>query len=87
MGGVNAYLFKFSGGAASGISRSTLWKLWFLASHYGRRQEMENGTVLTSNVCTDLLAKPVRATGLNLSCRRARLAFVSLRPMVLNFGV
>jgi len=27
------------------------------------------------------------ATGLNLSCRRARFAFVSLRPVVLNLGV
>jgi hypothetical protein len=35
----------------------------------------------------DRNAKPVRATGLKPSCRRARLAFVSLRPVVLNLGV
>jgi hypothetical protein len=48
---------------------------------------MENETVSASNLCTDSLAKPVRATCLNLSCRRAWLAFVSLRPVVLNLGV
>ena len=31
--------------------------------------------------------KPVRATDLNLSCRRARFAFVPFRPVVLDLGV
>ena len=48
---------------------------------------MENETVSASNLCTDSLAKLVRATCLNLSCRRAWFAFVSLRPVVLNLGV
>jgi len=30
---------------------------------------------------------PAEATGLNLLCRRARFAFVSLRPVVLDLGV
>ena len=48
----------------------------------------ENGTVLASNFCADSLAKRGRgATGLDLSCRRARFAFVSLRPVVLDLGV
>jgi hypothetical protein len=37
--------------------------------------------------CADSLAKPVEVTDLNLPCRRARLAFVSLRPVLLDFGV
>jgi hypothetical protein len=34
-----------------------------------------------------VLAGRFRAAGLNPSCRRAWLAFVSLRPVVLNLGV
>src|SRR5437667_12718166 len=48
---------------------------------------MENGTVSASNFCADALAKPGRSNRLNLSCRRARFAFVSFRPVVLDLGV
>jgi len=48
---------------------------------------MENGTVSASNFCADSLAKPGRSNRLNLSCRRARFAFVSFRPVVLDLGV
>ncbi len=47
---------------------------------------MENGTVLAR---TALIRLPSQAgtTGLDLFCRRARFAFVSFRPVVLDLGV
>src|SRR6266436_3133070 len=56
--------------ACSGVLFGSIWN-WKM---------MENETVSPSNLCTDSLAKPIRATCLNLSCRRAWLAFAMLGP-------
>jgi hypothetical protein len=51
------------------------------------QNRMRAETVSDLSMCAELLAKPARATDLNLSCRRARFAFVPLRPVVLDLGV
>ena len=57
-------------------------------SRFTRRNSIRSSSTLSgSRLFTHSLAKPVGATGLNPSCRRAWLAFVSLRPVVLNLGV
>jgi hypothetical protein len=49
-------------------------------------ETMGNGAVSESPALIRLTS-PSATTGLNLSCRWTRFAFVSLRPVVLDLGV
>jgi len=62
-----------------------VWQGWSSQSTWNWKM-MENGTVLAR---TALIRLPSQAgtTGLDLFCRRARFAFVSFRPVVLDLGV